>query len=593
MNFSNLVHSRLYKSSKLQIRNSFGMSLVEVVVASAILLLFFGGLLSGVKLMVELIGHSKAETGARSLALSKMEYIRSLSYEAIGTVGGVPSGAISQTSTTSLNGVTYTERVLVLYVDRPEDGLETDDENGVLEDSKRIKIEYSWNIRGKEKSIFLVTDVSPKGMETSSGGGTLIVNVFDAMVEPVVNASVRIFNNSLATSTVDLTVNTNVSGRVIIPGVPPGGGYEITVTKEGYSTDMTYAVTAENSDPSPPHVAVASSTITTMYFSIDEMANLTLLSLGEPVVREYVDEFDNSSLFTQMNDTSVSNGKLVLSSVDSTYSSSGYAYSTTTALTNFSSWNTLEWDYVAPPSTAASVSLYQESGGVYTLVDDSVLPGNSAGFTSLSIDISHLATSTYERLAIGANLETNDALVTPEINNWRLTYIESEPPIGDVTFNLAGSKTIGSGVLKYEDITTTDLDGLSTLSLEWDVYTITVDGTNEGYDIKEVRGILPYSLAPAVDAILDLVLVPHTNRTLHVTVTDQNNLPLTGATVRLSGVSYDETMITSNYGQVFFGDLPVVTSFTINISKSGFETYSNTVTVSGNIMEVISLSPSL
>lgn len=572
---------------------SGGFSLVEVVVASAILLLFFGGLLSGVKLMVELIGHSKAETGARSLALAKMEYIRSLNYETIGTVDGVPSGVIPQTSTTTLNGIIYTERVLVLYVDRPEDGLEVSDENGVLEDSKRVKVEYTWSVRGQEKSIFLVTDISPKGMETSSGGGTLIVNVFNATVEPVADASVRIYNDTLATSTVDVTVNTNVSGRVIIPGVPPGGGYQITVTKDGYSTDKTYAVTAENSDPSPPHVAVASSTITTMYFSIDEMATLTLRSLGEPVILEFVDEFTDATLLTQMNNTVVSGGVLTLASVEGGYASSGYTYSTTTAPNTFSSWNTFEWNSMTPTSTVVSVSLYQESGGSYSLVDDVVLPGNSAGFTSGSVDISHLATSTYTRLALRANLDSSDLLVTPEIANWRLTYIESEPPLANLTFDLVGTKTIGIDVFKYQGSTVTDGNGLSTLSLEWDVYTISVDGVSEGYDIKEVREVLPYVLAPGANATLAFVLVPHTDRTLHITVTDQNNVPLSGATVQLSGTGYDETMTTSSYGQVFFGNLPVVDSFTINISQSGFDAYSNTILVPGNITEVITLTPSI
>ena len=53
-----------------------GFSLVEVIVVSALVTLIFGGLFTGVRFMVELIGHSKAESGARSLAVAKIEYIR-------------------------------------------------------------------------------------------------------------------------------------------------------------------------------------------------------------------------------------------------------------------------------------------------------------------------------------------------------------------------------------------------------------------------------------------------------------------------------------------------------------------------------------
>ena len=96
------------------------MTLVEVILASALLLLVFGGIMSAFQTITTLIGSSKAQAGAVALANERMEYIRSLSYDSVGTVSGIPNGPIPQTRTKSLNGITYTERVLIGYIDDPK-----------------------------------------------------------------------------------------------------------------------------------------------------------------------------------------------------------------------------------------------------------------------------------------------------------------------------------------------------------------------------------------------------------------------------------------------------------------------------------------
>src|SRR5688572_440861 len=127
---------------------SRGMSFVEVVVTTAIVTLVFGGLMASFQVSISLIGRSKAEAGALALASERLEYIRSLSYDDVGTVGGIPEGAIPQTASSTLNGVSYDERVLVQYVDAEEDGSGSDDINGILADYKQVKVEYRWDARG-------------------------------------------------------------------------------------------------------------------------------------------------------------------------------------------------------------------------------------------------------------------------------------------------------------------------------------------------------------------------------------------------------------------------------------------------------------
>ena len=567
-----------------------GFSFVEVIIVSAVTLLFFGGLFSGLRVMLILAGESKAETGARSLALSRMEYIRSLDYEAVGTISGAPEGAIPQHATTTLNGVVYRERVLILFVDRPEDGLAADDENGVLEDGKRVRVEYVWDVRGKEETYVLLSDLAPKGMETSDGGGTLITKILDDTLAPVAGASVHIYNDSDLSDVIDVTTSSNADGRVIVPGLPARGGYELTVTDDGYSTDGTYDLTAENPNPNPPHVSVASSSITTMTFFIDRLSNLTVRAIGEPVTETFTDTFDDGLLIADFSDTTVGGGALTLGSDGAGgYVFDGTAYATTTAPSSFTNWDELTWSANAPADTTYRMHISAESNGTYTLVSDTDLPGNSAGFTTSPVDLSNLSAAMYPRLAPHVSLTTSDASSTPSVDEWHVHYVIAEPPIGNVTFDLAGMKTIGTGVYKYDDEITTDSDGTASVSLEWDTYTIAVDSAAEGYDIKEVYGIVPYVLPPNVTETLTFVLVPHTPNSVHVTVTDTAGAPLSGATVTLDYAGYTETFTTSAYGQVFFADLASA-SATLTVERAGYVSDISTLAIDGTMTVPVQLA---
>ena len=128
------------------------MSLIEVMIAVAVLLLVFGGLISAFRTVLTLVGSAKAQAGAVSLANERMEYIRSLSYDAVGTISGIPSGLIPPLATTSLNGIAYSERILIEYVDDPKDGLGAADVNGILADYKLVKVQYDWTDRSGSKN---------------------------------------------------------------------------------------------------------------------------------------------------------------------------------------------------------------------------------------------------------------------------------------------------------------------------------------------------------------------------------------------------------------------------------------------------------
>ena len=69
-----------------------GFTLVELLVVAALMLLVFGGLFTGFKYALDLISQSRARLSGLTLANERLEYIHSLSYDAVGIVTGKQIG---------------------------------------------------------------------------------------------------------------------------------------------------------------------------------------------------------------------------------------------------------------------------------------------------------------------------------------------------------------------------------------------------------------------------------------------------------------------------------------------------------------------
>ena len=574
-----------------------GFSFVELLVTAAVMALVFGGLLGAAQLAIKLIGSSKASSGALALANERLEYIRSLPYNDVGTVAGIPEGLIPQHSTTTLNGITYAERVFIQYVDAPEDGLGGADENGILADYKQVKVEYTWDDHGVNKSVFLLTNVVPPGIESVTGGGSLTVNVFDATVQPVVGAEVHIYNDT-TTSTIDITTNTNVDGVAFFAGAPAAANYQVSVTKAGYSTDGTYTATTSNPNPNPPHVAVLESAVSTMNFQIDALSDLTVRTIGPSTNGSFNDDFDDLSKIASSSNVEISSSELVLSGGAGSYAASGFAFSASTTPPTITSWDTANFSLMTSASTSAVVRVYEVTGtSTYTLIPDSDLPGNSVGYTGGVIDISALDPATYPTLALGTVLATGDSNVTPSIDSWNIAYVITEPSIGNIPFTLTGSKTIGttataSPVYKYRQSFTTGSGGTIDIpSLEWDSYDVALNTAT--YDIAEACSDLPFLLDPGVSDTLSLTLTPSVSYALRVSVVDTNNVPIVGADVTLSRAGFNDSKNSSSCGQAFFNSgLGNNADYQVDVSAAGYtnETVTNVV-VDGYVTLVITLSP--
>lgn len=570
-----------------------GMTLIEAVVGSAVMLIVFLAIFAAFQISIDLVFSTKAATSGTALVNERMEYIRGLSYDAIGTVGGIPAGSIPQVEQTMLNGIPYTLETLVQYVDDPVDGLDALDETGVTADYKIIRVSANWMVRNLPRTTFAVTTISPTGIETLAAGGTLRVNVFDTVAAPVSGASVHIVNASVSPA-VDVTVTTGVSGAIAFPGAPPGSGYAVTVTKEGYSSAQTYAVTTENQNPNPGHASVVDETTTTLSLSIDKTGSLRLFTFSPVGPGTFEDLFTDVSKISATSSTEVVGGSLQLESVEGEYALVGTAVSVPVAPQYLSLWDSVSWDAVILQDTTASVSIYYWNGTTYAIVPDSALPNNSAGFTGGSVDISSLSPSTYGSLQLRVALSSTDSATTPEIRSWTVSYSAGPTPLPDVAFDIRGAKTIGvssqgAPLYKYNESHTTTQYGEWVIDpIDADLYTLELP-SGSPHTISELCVPAP-SVSPDTELSVSMTLVDAVTNSLRV-VASGNGSQVANATVTVVGGAVNQNQTTSACGQAFFGGIPGGT-YTVTVSAPGYQDSVESLSVTGSTVLSVALTPS-
>lgn len=267
-----------------------GFTLISVLISILILTLVTLALYNLFDFSLKIIGENKARVTAISLANQRMEMVRNLPYIDIGTEGGIPPGSIPQSEDFNISGKIFSVNTQVIYIDDPFDGLAGGDPVDPLPtDYKRVKVTASWFSRfGKTESVVLLTDASSKGYESTSNSGTLIIEVFDANGFPVPTSSVTIINNQVIPS-INIETQTDNNGVLIYPGAPVAQeSYEITVTKEGYSTDYTSAVTPQNPNPTKPHASIFEGLVTEISFAIDRVSIFNIEAIEQAVSTEWV-----------------------------------------------------------------------------------------------------------------------------------------------------------------------------------------------------------------------------------------------------------------------------------------------------------------
>lgn len=274
------------KCQKLKFR---GFTLIEALVVLFIFSLIVVTFYSLFTLGIRHIADARNRLGALSLANEKMEIVRNIKYDDIGTVGGEIEGSIAQDETVIENGRQYAVRTLVEYVDDPFDGTGYDDTIWWA-DYKRVTIIASWSGVAGAEEVKLISRFVPPGLEVEHiGDGILSVNIFSDQSgrEGIPNSTVHIVNPETG---LDTTKNTDLSGTATFMGSNIGYSiqkYQITVVKTGYETVATMPPYPANPyNPTDVHASVVTGSINVADIVQNKLAALKVSAvdyLGEPL----------------------------------------------------------------------------------------------------------------------------------------------------------------------------------------------------------------------------------------------------------------------------------------------------------------------
>lgn len=261
----------------------WGFTLVETLVATAIFVSIAVGIYAGFLNILKIMSIVRTKNIMTNLANEQFEIIRNLSYNNVGTVSGIPSGIIPQSKTINRDNKVFGIETVIRNFDDPFDyTFDGTPRDLSPADMKIIELTISCTSCGDDLApISFTTKVAPKNLETLSTNGALVIRVFDASGLPVSEADVNIVNNNI-TPNINIDDKTDINGMLTIVDAPPSvDGYQIIVTKNGYSTDRTYPVGAtENPDPIKPDAIVVVQQITQVSFTIDRTSTINISTVN-------------------------------------------------------------------------------------------------------------------------------------------------------------------------------------------------------------------------------------------------------------------------------------------------------------------------
>ncbi len=557
-----------------------GFSLIEVLVGVFLALIVFLAVFGGYQLILKVLSQNRSRVAATSIVNAEIEKIRNLPYGDIGVVDSYPDGILEEETVKTLNGRDYTvSRRVDFFVD-DADGIESP-EDECPNDYKKVEIRVSW-LSPFEGEVKVVSNIAPENMVQECGevGGIVSVSVFDAQGIMVENPLIEVKDPE--TEEIIKTA-TPTDGKHFFS--LPAQDYRVEVSKEEYSSSRTYSI-EEVAIPEKPNPSAIEGKMVETSFSIDELGSLSINTLSPWSSDNFSDSFVTDGHISASSTIDVSEGKVEIAS-DHT---SGYLVSEGINPSLITSWEELSWNDEEIADTEIVYQLLYFNGESWVLVPDSVLPGNSSGFSVSPIDLSGLSSSIYSQLKIKGELSSSDISVSPSLFDWHLSWRTSEPvPIPNVDFNLRGSKVIGKDseedpIYKYSQTHNSGGSGSIYLSnMEWDLYTFTI---YSGLDLLETNPS-PVSLAP--DENLSVNLFLEAQNSLMVKVQDQDTGdPVFSAEVKLLKTGYDNAQNTDQEGRTYFIPLDSGT-YSIEVSAPGFSDYSGSVSVSGDQSKIINL----
>lgn len=261
--------------------NKKGFGILEVMIAVAIFVIFAMGVYSGIQFVFKVVYQSRLRILESSILNEQIEIIRNLSFFDVGIIEGSPSGILERTEMITRNNLDFLVTRTIRNIDDPFDGtIDGEPKDLSPADYKMVQIDVICEACNQRESVSAMTYIAPKLLEGDPTHGALFIEVFDADAIPVSGATVHVVSTS-TNPTVDLVDTTDNDGMLKL--VDLGGGmdaYNITVTKDGYTTDRTISPTIDNPNPAKPLASVEVQDVSEISFSIDKLAFINLNTIN-------------------------------------------------------------------------------------------------------------------------------------------------------------------------------------------------------------------------------------------------------------------------------------------------------------------------
>ena len=257
-------------------KNQQGTTLIEILLSITIISFLVLTIYLTLTSAVSNMGEAKQRVGAIAIANEKVEIIRNLDYEEIGTVGGVISGPMLALESITRNNFNYNVYIDIRYVDDPFDGTGASDL--INTDYKLVQVRVQWNHSGGIESVEFVSSFVPNGIETNMGGGTLVLNTMTSGGDIVPNVNVHI-ESIEDNPVVNYSTSTDNQGSLVLPGVP-SQTYRVSLSKTDYENVQTYPNPPESSFvPLNVDFYVDEGALNSKNFFIDLASNLIIKAI--------------------------------------------------------------------------------------------------------------------------------------------------------------------------------------------------------------------------------------------------------------------------------------------------------------------------
>ncbi len=269
----------------MKTKNQNGFSLIEVMVGVAVFALVFVGIYSGIQMVLKVVYQSRLRIIETGVLDEQIEIIRNLPFADIGIVNGSPAGILQRIATTTRNGIDFSITRTIRNIDDNYDGVIGGIPNDTSPaDYKLAEVEIICARCNQREPARLSTFIAPRNLEGDPTHGALFIEVFDANADPVPGATVHV----VATSTnpaIDLTDTTDNEGMLRIVDLGAGmDAYSLTVSKSGYTTDQTLNRTVNNPNPVKLPASVTAQSVTEISFSIDRVSSLGISTINNACV---------------------------------------------------------------------------------------------------------------------------------------------------------------------------------------------------------------------------------------------------------------------------------------------------------------------